>query len=174
MGEIKKTSAEFNISIIGTIILVVGILASIITFISNCYVKPDPDSEPVFVLQSVPTAINVLLETLLAWAVCYILCEISLNTRIKEYGFSKWEKDFALEVALNNKEKAKSILYAQILDSVEFSRYVSSSKEESKLRIIESINKKFRIYLDELGIESFKLDTTSPIWNEFKANAFQS
>ena len=172
--EMQKTSGENAISVIGAIILFLGLIATFITFIVSCFGKSDISSDTVFFWQGIPLTFSILLGTLFTWSVCKILCEIAINTRCEEYGFSNWEKDFALQIALNNKEEAKAILYAQILASVEFSRYVVSESEESKNKILVSINNKFRIYLDELGIESFKLDTSSPIWHEFKTYAFQS
>lgn len=79
-----------------------------------------------------------------------------------------WEKEFALFVATNKKDKAKEILYSEVLNSSTFSNIVKAGNDSYRDSCIKELNEKYAIYLKEIGEESVSIDFGKDIYKAFK------
>lgn len=79
-----------------------------------------------------------------------------------------WEKEFALFVTINQKDKAKELLYSEVLNSSTFSNIVKAGNDSYRDSCIKELNEKYAIYLKEIGEENVSIDFGKDIYKAFK------
>lgn len=79
-----------------------------------------------------------------------------------------WEKEFALLIATNQKDKAKILLYSEALNSPTFSNIVKAGNDSYRDTCIKELNEKYAIYLKEIGEERLSIEFGKDIYKAFK------
>ncbi len=171
----KLTVAESTLLIMAKVVLVLGIIASILVFFTVCitweysYLGTDIVGIDKVNWLDFPIFIYAVMATLVTWSLLSVIVEISVNVRCKKGNGNgdKWEKDFAIAVATDQKVKAKEILYGEIMRSNEFRKVLSGGKDVYHQQCIDTLNSKYAPYLKEIGEEHFKYTDRNDILDVF-------
>ncbi len=79
--QIEPTSAEKTLSVIATIILVVGILGSLISLVTLAFPDEYGNTSDSFSLMGFAISISILISTLITWSFLKVFCEMAANIR---------------------------------------------------------------------------------------------
>lgn len=170
----KLTAAESTLSTMATVVLVLGIIASIFVFAFSCLSWEFTYSGGLDEVNGInwmgfPTLIYCIMATLISWSVLSVIVEISVNVRSgKEQTSSDWKKDFAISYVSGKNDTAKEILYRAILESDEFKKVMSGGNETYHQQCVDELNRIFRVYLEKIGEGEFKYTQANEILNVFK------
>lgn len=177
MEEFEKSSAEQTLSVIATVILVLGLIGTAVSFFSLC-VLWDYSGMDGINWAGIPTAINILIASLLGWSLLNVMVEISMNIRtlrklkasdkVEVKQDDDWRKEFAVLITLEQKDKARELLYRRILTSDLFKRVLGNKSQANNNILMKDLNDYFIIYLRAIGEESFNVESQNNIYNAFK------
>lgn len=169
------TVAEKTLSLMSSVVLVLGIIGSIAVFLTSCIswevssYSGDINGVNGINWFGFPSLIYVLMATLIGWSLLSVIVEIAVNVRTKAASSSQtWQKEFALLVVLEKKKEARELLYKVIVESEEFKAVLSGGREEYHEGCIKNLNDTYAVYLKAIGEQSFNIDYSNELVNVFK------
>lgn len=93
------------------------------------------------------------------WGMTNDVSQIKEKLTVKVVENKDWKKEFTFNLSIDQKGKAKEILYAVIYDSDEFRKLISGNQEYHD-RFIKELNDKFMPFMNAIGEDSFKFNET--------------
>lgn len=158
--------------------IAVLVLGAIVTFVTSCIEWKSYGGFDEINWMGIPGFVNILMITLVGWALLNVMVDISVNIRtlrilkvsdsVEAKNDDEWKKEFAVLITLKQKDKARELLYRRILTSNSFKHILGNKNQATRDVIMKDLNDSFSTYLRAIGENSFNVEHQDSIYNAFK------